>query len=122
MVVLARRQARDRLPRACHATVSAKDRVTLLLDPSELFGFNVLVAIYYTEGVGGRIGAFERLVGIGRVSNIQGNGYIQVTVLRELDGDAEPWSLVRAQRPPPYERIVIKPSVPYDWAGEEGSV
>lgn len=119
LVAQARRD-RGRFPRACHAAQSPAGAVTLLLEPSGLFGFNVLVAIYYTEAIGGRIGPYERLVGIGRVSNIQGNGYIQVHVLREIDCEAELWGLIRAQRPPSYDRIIVKPSVPYDWAGNGG--
>lgn len=106
-------------PRRVHI---AGGRVTLLLDPSELFGFNVMVAIYYTEGVGDRAGAFERLVGVGRVSNIQQNGHIQIDVLSEFEGHTELWGLIRTRDATPLGHIVVKPSVPYGWAEEGGAV
>lgn len=108
MVAVARRQARGRLPRTLGAFPIAGGNTTLLLDRSELFGFNVLVAIYYTETVGGRAGVLERLIGVGRVSNIQQNGRIQITVLREFEGRARLWEMIRAHDTAPLERIVVK--------------
>ena len=87
-VETARRQARDRLPRV-HGAFPANrggtgGSITLLLGPSELFGFNVLTAIYYTEAMGNRAEIFERLIGVGWVSNVQQNRHIQITVLKSL--------------------------------------
>ena len=121
MVTVARRQARAELPRTLGAFPVVGGNATLLLDRSELFGFNVLVAIYYTETVGGRAGTLERLIGVGRVSNVQQNGLIQVTVLREFEGHEERWRTILARDATPLEHIVVKPSVPYDWA-EEGRI
>lgn len=92
----------------------------LLLDRSDQFGFNLLVAIYYNELLdGGRAESFERLIGVGRVSNIQQDGRIQVLVLSELGSGAEIWQRIRRRDTAILAHVVVKPSVPYGEAGIE---
>ena len=94
--------------------------VTLVLDRSALFGFNALVTIYHVERLEqGREDLFERAIGVGRVSNIQQNGLIQVLVLVEVPLHAELWQRVRNREAGVIGQLVVKPSVPYDAAGME---
>ena len=81
--------------------------VQLLLEPSELFGFDSMVTAYRKNG------DFEELVGIGHVSTIHETGRIQVLmdnvadsadgqfIQRLLDGNAEAIS-----------NTIVKPTVP----------
>ena len=94
--------------------------VTLVLDRSELFGFDVLVTIYFTERFEqGGDQVFERLIGVGRVSNVQQNGLVQVEVLVEVAGHAEIWQRVRNREQSAIAQVVVKPSVPYNAVGLE---
>lgn len=52
-----------------------ESEVILLLQPHRLFGQSMVVSIYYEDERG-----FELLVAEGRVSNVQSNGLIQITV------------------------------------------
>ena len=49
-------------------------QILLLLEPSDLFGFDASVSIYR------RNADFEEMIGIGRVFTIQENGFIQITL------------------------------------------
>jgi hypothetical protein len=94
--------------------------VLLILDPSELFGVNLMVTIYYAnrlEQAGDAI--IEQLIGVGRVSNVQQNGLIQIRVLSEVGAHAELWRRVRSREVGTITQIVVRPSVPYDDAGME---
>lgn len=127
MVVIARQQARHGLPRVREAlllgddpAVPAASPVTLLLDASDLFGSDLLVAVYYNEPLDvGEADSFEWLIGVGRVSNIQQDRRIQVLVLLELPAYGETWLRVRRREAATLARIVVKPSVPYGEAGIE---
>lgn len=118
MLFEARRKCRQPLPRTITAlSEAAADPVTLILDPSELFGSNQFVSIYYNELLDvGRKEAFERLIGVGRVSNVQQNGLIQVMVLMELPIHSDLWQRIRNREVATLTQIVVKPSIPYDEA------
>jgi len=80
----------------------------------------MLVTVYYVEGFGaGRDEAFERVIGIGRVVNIQANGLIQVQVLREVSNHAELWQRIRNREMAVVGQIVVKPSIDFNQAGIE---
>lgn len=126
LVVEARRYARGRLPKAVHAFAPASPDnttagpVTLVLEPSDLFGVNIFVTIYYVERLEqGRDEVFERAIGIGRVANIQQNGLIQVRVLREVQNHANLWQRIRNHERSILPQIVIKPSIDFNEAGIE---
>jgi hypothetical protein len=94
--------------------------VTLVLEPTDLLGFNLLVTIYYNEDLepgGGAV--FERLVGVGRVANVQQNGLVQVLVLMEVPTHVALWQRIRNREVTVIAQIVVKPSIPYDEAGME---
>jgi len=87
---------------------------------SRLFGVNILVTIYYVEGLGsGQNEYFERAIGIGRVINIQENGLIQVLAPREVSNHAELWQRIRSRDMATLSRIIIKPSIDFGEAGIE---
>lgn len=126
MVAVSRREARNRLPRTRTAFLVGDEGpdelvpVIILLDRSDLFGVNLLVAIYYNEPLAvGSPEHFERLIGVGRVANVQRDGRVQVLVLRELPAHAESWQRIRRRDADAIGRVVVKPSVPYDEAGVE---
>jgi hypothetical protein len=125
MTMMARAQARDRLPRTRAARVSGDAEpgtadLTLLLDRSDWFGTGLAVSIYFFEEIqdGSGLG-FERLIGLGKVDSVQESGRIQVLVVRELEGYAELWQRIRRQDAATIARVVVKPSVPYHEAGVE---
>ena len=91
-----------------------------MLEPSDLFGVNIFVTIYYVERLEqGRDEVFERAIGIGRVANIQQNGLIQVRVLREVQNHANLWQRIRNHERSILPQIVIKPSIDFNEAGIE---
>jgi len=124
LTVSARQAARSRLPRARYAIVAGRPDegpLTLVLDRSELFGVNLVVTIYYTDRAepGDDDAVIERLIGVGRVSNVQQNGLIQVLVLVEVPSHAGLWQRIRNREASTIAQIVVKPSIPYDEAGME---
>jgi hypothetical protein len=78
MLIAARRQSYPKLPRVIavypgsgSGTDDGEEKTVLLLEPSELFGYDRGVSIYYNQRLGGTDARpFERLIGVGRVSNI----------------------------------------------------
>jgi len=127
MVATARRHVRQRLPGVRAALLLGEDPavpaaapVTLLLDRSELFGSNLLVTIFYNQPLrGGPAESVERPIGVGRVSNIQQDGRIQILVLLERAAEAETWQRIRCDEVATLAHIVVKPSVAYGAAGIE---
>ena len=123
MVLAARRAAGGRLPKTRDVVLAAEGTtgtVTLVLDRSALFGFNALVTIYHVERLDqGREDVFERLIGVGRISNIQQNGLIQVQMLVEMPLHAELWQRVRNREASVIGQLVVKPSIPFGAAGME---
>ena len=121
MLASARRAARGRLPRTIAAVATSGDGeveaspVLLVLEPSNLFGHNALVSIYYNEQLAvSQEHGFELLIGYGRVSNVQGNGLIQVTILAELPRRADIWGRIRNRDPATLREVLVKPSVPFE--------
>ena len=89
--------------------------IVLLVDSSKLFGFDALVSVYFNQRFGGPKGeVFERLIGLGRISNIQEDGRIQLFVLRALPEHVDLWKRVRMQEAEALSQIVVKPSMPYE--------
>jgi hypothetical protein len=62
---------------------------------------------------------FERVIGIGRVVNIQQNGLIQVLVLKEVPNHVELWQRIRSHERSILPQIVIKPSIDFNETGIE---
>lgn len=126
LAAAARRRAAGRLPavRAAFTPIAGTDvsaPVTLLLDPSPLLGFDLLVAIYYnTLAEPGRRDGFERLIGLGHVANIQENGLIQVLVLRVIPAEDGLWQRIRDRDAATIDRLMVKPSVPWTYLRTEG--
>jgi hypothetical protein len=123
MVLAARRGASGRLPKTRYAHVGSEGAtgpVTLVLDRSELFGFNVVVTIYYNKRLEqNRDEVIERLIGVGRVANVRQNGLVQVIVLVELPTHVKLWERIRNRDATAIAQVVVKPSIPYDEAGME---
>lgn len=78
----------------------------LLLEPSALFSHDTIVSVYYIDEDG-----FERLTGIGRVLNIQGDGKIQVGITYLEPSLAETFEEA-TKSPARLQRIIVKPNVP----------
>lgn len=119
MTLVARRLAKAGPLRAIHAfAADPTGVVTLVLGRSSLFGVNILVTVYYIEGLGaGQKHTFERVIGIGQVSNVQENGLIQVQVLREAPNHIELWQRIRNCERMILGQVTIKPSIDFHEAG-----
>jgi len=77
----------------------------LLLDPSPLFSYDAVVAIYREQN------GIEQLIGLGRVTNVQENGSIQVLVTHDL-GYEEEWTQFRRNDASLLNQLLVKPTVP----------
>ena len=124
MLMKARTVGRSRLPKIITSVFNGPDQdsidsinpsITLLMDSSELFGFNVMASIYYNQRFGGPKGdVFERLIGFGRISNIQEDKRMQLVVLRAQMEHMDIWRRIKQQEPEVLDQIVVKPSMPYE--------
>jgi len=127
LVVAARRLSNPRLPRLISVYFERRDdaepgdleeETVLLLEPSELFGYDGVVSIYCNQRLGGADARpFERLIGVGRVSNIQEGKIIAVTVLRYGAGHDTIWSRIRVGETAALSDIRAKPTVPFRETG-----
>lgn len=106
MVVAARRKAQDDLPKTLKA-FEHNNKLHLLLEPSERFVINGVVSIQLKDN------DLEISVGLGRISDIQSNGKIQVEVLR-ADFDSELWQKVKSQRDGVISNLFVKQYVPLE--------
>lgn len=110
-VLVAHAAALKRLPRVRIAKVppsSYRDvRVVLLLDESELFSVDALVAVYKIEDED-----YEALVAIGRVLIIQDSGLIQIGVTNILPEAAESFEKVLRNEKSALKALIVKPHVP----------
>ena len=92
----------------------------LIMGQSRRFGVNILVAVYYEEGLGaGRREIFERAIGIGPVVNIQENGLIQVLLLPAVVNQSELWQRIPNREMAILPHVVIKPSIDFNSVGIE---
>jgi hypothetical protein len=127
MLVTARRMSYPRLPRVISVYSERRpgyggdamdEETVLLLEPSELFGYDGVVSIYYNQRLGGADARpFERLIGVGRVSNIQEEKIIAITVLRSRAGQEAIWRRIRDRESAALADLRVKPTVPF---GETG--
>lgn len=76
------------------------------------------MSIYYNQRLGGADARpFERLIGVGRVANIQEEKIIAVTVLRYGAGHDAIWSRIRDRDAAALSDIRVKPTVPFRETG-----
>ena len=95
------------LPSVKQATrYGIKQTGVLVLEPSKLFSHNSIVAIYYIED------QFEKLIGLGTVSNIQENGLIQVAVIEYLPERDETWKAILSNKADKIKSLIVKPYAP----------
>lgn len=79
----------------------------LLLEPSPVFGHEILVSIFYKDG------DFEVLVGSGFILTVQENGLIQVLVTDNFNDQNEKfWANVCGNDHQILSRLLVKPSIP----------
>lgn len=86
--------------------------VICLLEPSEIYSNDSMVSFYYVED-----GNFERFIGLGRVTNIQTDGYIQVALTRTLEGNTSILRGIKGNDRITLDRVRIKPNVPMAFVG-----
>jgi len=77
----------------------------LLLSPSPLYSYDAVVAVYKEEN------GIEQLMGLGRVTNVQENGCIQVLVTHDLGYESE-WTQYRRNDATLLKQMIVKPTVP----------
>jgi hypothetical protein len=81
----------------------------LLLEESTIFAHGSMVSVFT------RANDFERLIGLGFVTTIQENGWIQVCVLGETETDTETeeiWKRILQNNKDELELLLVKPSIP----------
>lgn len=100
---------RDDLPAVRYASDPPKAYANavalMLLEPSRLFSYDSVVAIYQENH------GMEHLIGLGRVINIQENGHIQVLVTHDLNYKDE-WDECKKNNASKLEDLLVKTSVP----------
>jgi hypothetical protein len=94
---------------ACYAI----PRLVLVVEPTEALFDSALVSIFHSDTFGGA-GTFEKLIGFGFVSNIQGNKMIQITPTHEFDDHAAVWDQIRQNDQRTLAGVLLKPSIPYN--------
>jgi hypothetical protein len=91
--------------------VQGQAQLLLLLEPSDLFGFDAFVSVYRKNE------DFEEMVGLGRVQTIQENGFIQVTIeIIDPAADVEFVENLRAGNVNALAQTLVKPTVPRSYA------
>jgi hypothetical protein len=106
---LAHLEAAPSIPRVRYANAAPKAYsgayALFLLDPTPNLSHDALVSIYYLED------EVERLVGLGRVINVQNNGKVQVLVVANYDfGDR--LDAIRSNSVDELKKIIVKTSIP----------
>lgn len=82
-------------------------KVLCLLEPSELFSYDMLVSFYYVNDED-----FEQLIGIGTVVNIQEEGKIQVAMIYSFDVYEEILNKLVQNDVGILKKTRVKPNVP----------
>ncbi|MBK7023028.1 MAG: hypothetical protein IPH41_05785 [Sulfuritalea sp.] len=90
------------------APPAAYDGIDLLLlvDPSDLFAVDAMIAVYVNED------DYERLLAVGRVLTIQTNGFLQVGIKATADAGDDSLSKLRSNDASFLRKLLVKPSVP----------
>lgn len=103
----------NQLPKVIHGTFNF-GKTICVLTPSPLFIFGSITSIYYYEN------EYERLIGVGRVSNIQENQKIQVEVIKILDeeGNQSIFDGISNNDNTKTSKIIIKPNVSVEYFTE----
>lgn len=102
-------QSGIKLPLVKQVTTYGESKTAILiLEPSPLFSYNSIVAIYYVED------QFERLIGIGSVINVQENGLIQVSVIESKSEDSTVWKPILENKADKIKYLIVKPYAPAD--------
>ena len=82
-------------------------KAILLLEPSDIYAHETLVSVYYLEN------DFERLIGVGFILTIQGNGLIQVLVNKTIEEQGENiWESICQNDVTVLSKLHVKPSIP----------
>lgn len=77
-----------------------------LVEPTPLFSYDAIVSIYYLED------GVERLVGVGKVINVQNDLKIQVLVLKDYDfGDKA--EAIKNNSKDELKKLIVKSSIPW---------
>jgi hypothetical protein len=95
------------IPKIVRIQKKSSGEIVFLLEPSELFAYDIYISFYYTDDDG-----FENLIGIGFVNVIQNNGKVQA-ILDQPDSNYQ--NIIDAldrNDPKLIEKIIIKPSAP----------
>jgi hypothetical protein len=105
------RRSPPKVRSAQQITIQGQQRLLLLLEPSDMFGFDAVVSVYRTNG------DFEEMIGIGRVLTIQENGFIQITI-EQIDPatDGEFVANLGAGNVNALAETLVKPTVPRSYA------
>lgn len=97
----------SRSPRVIQSMIDPdnKDEVILLLEPNRLFGQAMLVSIYYESDR-----KFELLVAQGKVSNVQTNGLIQISVSKWEESHSDIKLNIFSQNSLALSQLLVRPA------------
>lgn len=90
-------------------TKNPKAKTLLLLEPSDSFGYNILVSLYYFKG------RIEQLIGFGVVINIQEGKFIQVEIDRIFDGHEDIIERMKHNDAECLKNALVKPFIPTEY-------
>ncbi len=90
-------------------TQNPKAKTLLLLEPSDSFGYNILVSLYYFQG------RIERLIGFGMVINIQEGKFIQVEIDRVFVGHEDTIERMKHNDAECLSNTRVKPFIPTEY-------
>lgn len=116
LVIGARRLAQPSPPKIVSVrlrmTAEALPSTILIIEAAPLFVVDLLVTIYHEEAVTSRPGdVVEEAIGIGQVMNVQGNGLLQVRVLKEALNHLALWERIRGRETAILQHVIMKPSI-----------
>jgi hypothetical protein len=86
----------------------ANAAAVLLLEPTQLLGYDSMVSLYFLQD------GVERFCGVGRVANIQADKKVQVVLLKD-DTYAGFITTLKANKPDDLRRLLVKASVPSNY-------
>lgn len=84
----------------------AKASAILLLSSSPFFAYDTYVSIYIHDD------EYEKMIGWGKVINIQENQKLQVAVYASSDDGPDLWNGITGNNSTVIKRLIVKPSIP----------
>lgn len=101
------------IPKIVSVRESKGTQLLFFLEPSSLFSHDTLASFYYINDDG-----YERLIGIGTVTNVQDDGRIHVEILHKFSGHEEIFERLSRNDARILKKIRVKPVIPKRYLDE----